>query len=126
MEATIYKCLLVGNMNIPSVIGDQIKSFGFHDLELAKTDHVGKYSPVVNEIETAYSRSTKYPTTNDSDHITEHWAFAPINFAFQLQTVNCSQCGGYVCKEDSLAHLHAHTKMRLRCNCIGKTHWILD
>lgn len=60
------------------------------------------------EIKRAFSRNSQKWGNN-----TEQWSFAPEQMYFQMQSINCMQCGEYILST-------AYHSQNIHCNCAYK------
>jgi hypothetical protein len=96
--------------------------FSGSDEELAKIalEHAkyiaAKRRPLLKQISCSMSRRNGFNSQEIIDTVCEHWVWSPnnsINDKLQLQAVNCSTCGNYICVTDTNFPLID----RIQCKC---------
>lgn len=73
-----------------------------------------KRRPLLQQISQSISRYNGFGHQEDCDTISEHWCWSPGDETLQLQAVNCSMCGNYVC----VSRRDFPLNPRIQCRCV--------
>ena len=73
-----------------------------------------KRRPLLNQISQSTSRRNGFSYQEECDSVSEHWCWSPSDETLQLQAVNCSMCGNYVC----VSRRDFPLNPRIQCRCV--------
>jgi hypothetical protein len=118
--SSIVKQLLINQLDIPSDLFDNIKSFCFYDRKSWETIRFIRYKKeLINNIFVNHTVSRANPSDWWYDNDEEHWVFwvdTPEDYMkCQFQGINCIVCGNYLPE-----YAAAYFPTSIQCACTSR------